>query len=510
MYKKLLISLIIPSIFLIGCTPSVSPRTTPLVFSVLYNDQAATPFQSDWSILEEYKNRQNVTFDFTLGDNSDYEKAIILALESGEPPDIILKVWPKMAESYANSGALLPFSDYEKLMPNFMAYIKKNNLQGELDKLRLSDGKYYILPGFQREIQVQQWIYRQDVFEKNNLKIPATYDDLFNSLVKLKSIYPDSAPLTTLWGGAHLFAMMGAGFGIPAGWAGTSYYNSAEDIWQYSPATENYQAMYAFLNRCYKAGILDPAMFTQSDQQFYDKLGDNRAFVTVTWITSGFSPWDAKLKENGFPDGKWAALPVPGSTIGIRALPPVDPFRKGLVVPSRVINEPYFKDLLKFLDWAVYSEEGRTLTTWGVEGFTFKNTAEGKVYLPAIKTPKNPNGTILIGKEYGFDLIFNLCENTEFEDYKKPPEIVAFLNNSLKARDALEMSPTLVLDAQSIEAIRIISEKLIPYISETSTKFITGGLDIQKDWDGYLLELEKRGYETIQAIWNSAWQKQSK
>jgi putative aldouronate transport system substrate-binding protein len=509
MFKKALINIMILSMLLQGCSSPLFPKKAPRVFSVLYNDRKATPFQANWRILEEYKKRKNVVLDVRLGDDADYEKAIAQALESGDIPDIILKAWPKTIESYANAGVLLPFSDYEKQMPNYLAYIKGHNLQGELDKLRLSNGKYYILPGYQRKIQVQQWIYRRDVFEKNNLAMPTTYDELFNSLVALKKIYPDSTPITTLWGGAHLFAMMGAGYGITAGWAGTSYYNTGEGVWQFSPATESYKAMYTFLNLCYTAGILDPALFTQSDTDFYTKLQDGRAFVTVTWITSGFATWNAKLKENGFPDGEWAALPVPVSTIGIKALPPVDPFRKGLIVPARVINEPYFKDLLKFIDWAVYSEEGRTLTTWGIEGFTYENTTNGKAYLPNIKTPKNPNGTLDISKEYGFDLLFNLTENVEFEDYKKPPEIVTFLDNSLIAKDAAEMSPQLKLDPQAIEAIRIVNEKITPYVADSSTKFITGELSIDRDWDAYLSGLDERGYKTLEKIWNDAWKKQN-
>ena len=507
--KKVWISLLFLTISLMGCTPQVPSPADSIVFSVLYNDREATPFQQNWRILEEYENRQNIVLDVRLGDDADYEKAVIQALESGDIPDIILKVWPNTIESYANDGVLLPFSDYENLMPNFMAYIEANNLQGELDKLRIANGKYYILPGYQRQIQVQQWIYRQDVFDENNIELPKTYGELFDALVLLKGKYPDSTPITTLWGGAHLLSMMGAGYGIPAGWAGTSYYNESEDVWQYAPATENYHAMLAFLNRCYEADILDPAFFTQSDDDFYTKLQDGHALVTVTWITSGFDNWNTKLKENGIPDGKWAPLPVPESTIGIRALPPVDPFRKGLVVPSRVVNEPYFEDLLKFLDWAVYSDEGRTLTTWGVEGLTYENTPDGKVYLSNIITPKNADGAIDISKEYGFDLLFNITENKEFEDYKKPPEIVAFLENSLSAKDTAELSPQLRLDAQPIEAIRIINEKISPYATDSTTKVISGELDIDNDWNAYLLELERQGYKTIETIWNDAWKKQN-
>jgi len=503
----LLVALVSPA--LEGCSPTPMP-TEPIVLSVLYNESETKPFQEDWLILEEYEKRQNVVLDVRVGDDADFEDAIIQTFETGNVPDIVLKTWPDTIESYAASGTLLPFSDYEDRMPNFRAYIEEHGLEGELDKLRLDNGKYYILPGYQRQIQVQQWIYRRDLFEKHGLETPKTYAELFDSLVVLKEIYSDTTPITACWGGAHLLAMMGAGYGIPAGWNGTRHYNDEEDRWQFSPATENYRELYRFLSRCYEAGILDPAVFTQSDEDFYNKVQDGRALVTVTWITSGFSSWNEKLAENGFPDGEWAPLPVPESTVGITALPAVDRFRKGLVVPSRVANEPYFEDLLAFLDWAVYSDEGMTLTTWGVEGVTFEDTSDGKAFLADIKTPKNPEGTLDITKEYGLATLFDLNENEEFEDYKKPPEIVAFLERSLRAGDTAEMAPPLQLDTNSIEAIRVIDEKITPYVAETSQGFVTGELDIDEDWDAYVLELEKRGYRTLEEIWGAAWEEQNR
>ena len=510
MFKKLLISFVLLSILLNGCEIQEVSDNEPPIFSVLYNEREATPLQEDWLILEEYLKRQNVVFDIRAGDDADYEVELLRTIDSENIPDIVLKVWPNTIKSFAANGILLPFSDYEDLMPNFMAYIEEHNLQSELDKLRLDNGKYYILPGYQRKIQVQQWIYRKDIFEANNLPIPETYDQLFDSLVVLREIYPDTTPITATWGGAHLFAMMGAGYGIPAGWAGTRYYNIAEDEWLFAPATDNYKALYSFLNRCYAAGILDPEIFTLGDEEFINRIVDGRALVTVTWITSGFGNWNEKLKENGFPNGEWAALPVPESTIGIKALPAVDPFRKGLVVPSRVVDESYFEDLLKFLDWAVYSEEGMTLTTWGIEGLTFENMPDGKVFLPNIITPKNASGTIDLTKEYGFDTLFNLNENEEFENYKKPVEIEAFLERSLNAEETAEMPPQLILNSDAIEAVRIIDEKITPYAAETGTKFITGELDIEENWTNYLHELEMRGYKTLEAIWNAAWEEQNK
>ena len=504
MFKKMLLTAVLLNL-LVGCVAQPATKPAPVTFSVLYNERKTSPLKEDWLILQEYKKRQNVTLNVRSGDDANYGKDLTQVLESGNIPDIVLKAYPDAIESYASTGILLPFSDYENLMPNFKAYIQKHNLQGELDKLRLKNGKYYILPGYQRQIQVQQWMYRRDLFAKHNLGVPKTYDELFDALVALKKLYPDSTPITASWSGAHLFAMMGAGYGIPAGWAGTSYYNAEENRWQFSPATDNYRELYRFLNRCYAAGILDPALLTQSEAEYNQKLEDGRALVTVTWITSGFAPWNKKLSANGIPGGEWAALPVPESTIGIKALPAVDPFRKGLVVPASVTDKPYFKDLLKFLDWAVYSDEGMTLTTWGVEGTTFTNTAAGKAFAPNIATPKNPGGTLNITTDYGLDTLFNLNENQEFEDYKKPPEVVTFLQNSLAAKEAAALKPRLKLDANAVEALRVIDEKMAPYVDKSMRAFITGELSIDSDWDNYIGELEKRGSKTVEEIWNAAW-----
>lgn len=509
MFKITLVIFILIIVILTGCTSQVNNAANVITISVLYNDIEKSPFQNDWRILKAYKEIQNVVLDVSLGDNIDYENAIDLYIKSDNPPDIILKCWPEAIESYANNGMLLPISDYEHLMPYFTAYIEKYDLRAEVDELRLSNGKYYILPGYQREIQVQQWIYRQDVFEDNKLTMPKTYDELFDALVILKGIYPDSTPITASWGGAHLFAMMGAGYGIPAGWAGTRYYNVEQNKWLFSPATENYRELYGFLNKCYEAGILDSAVFEQSNEDFIEKIENGKALVTVTWITSGFDTWNDQLKEKGIEDGKWMALPVLESTIGIKALPPVNKFRKGLVVSAGVAGKPYFEDLIKFLDWAVYSDEGMELTTWGIEGLTYETTSSGNIFLPNIKTIRNSKGTVDISKEYGFNLLFNLNENEEFEDYKKPDEILSFLLNSDEANETLSASPRLKLSSIEIELINLINEKLLPYVDEASRKFITGELSIDDDWTEYLMEIDNRGYTILEQTWNDVWEEQN-
>ncbi len=164
--------------------------------------------------------------------------------------------------------------------------------------------------------------------------------------------------------------------------------------------------------------------------------------------------------------------------------------------------------MIKFLDWAVYSEEGIELTYWGIEGMTYETTSSGNRFLPDIITSKNLNGTIAM-KEYGFDLIFNLCEDEKFEDNKKPDDIVIFLKNSEEANQTLENSPKLLLGNDAIDLVGIISGDLSIYVNDASKKFITGELNIEDDWDLYLSIIDDLGYQILESIWNNAWIQQN-
>ena len=50
-----------------------------------------------------------------------------------------------------------------------------------------ADGKIYYTPGTGREGKTRRraWLYREDIFKKHNLKVPETFDELYE-VCKLK------------------------------------------------------------------------------------------------------------------------------------------------------------------------------------------------------------------------------------------------------------------------------------------------------------------------------------
>ncbi len=502
--KQMAILMLMAAILLSSCGRESELTRTPI--RVLYNNVAEAPYNEDWLILEKYSELKNADLDLIIADNEDYVEYIDQAINSKDSPDVILNCWPETAEKYANQGLLLPISDYVDLMPNFQAYSQNNNVEADIEKLKLSDGKYYILPGFQRPIQVQQWIYRKDLFEKHGIKTPETYDELFEGLVILKEFYPESTPISASWGGAHLFSMMGAGYGISAGWSGIRNYDEQKDQWFYTYTSDNYKAMLQYLNKCYEAGLLDPELFTQSNEAFVGKLTDGSAFVGVSWITSGFDNWNELLEENGNVGGTWYPLSVPESTYGMRKLPAVSVFRKGLVIPNSIVENREFEKILEFIDWAVYSDEGIELTYWGVEGITYEHMSDGNVLVESIISPKNTNGDINMNSEYGFNMLFNLNESMSFEDYKKPDNIVDFLNASIQNEETQKEKPVLKLTNNEVMIVESVAEELASIADEYREKFISGELDFEDDWSNYVGLLDDNGAGVIEKVWNDAWQ----
>src|SRR5207302_1223661 len=84
---------------------------------------------------------------------------------------------PSAETPFLASGVILPVSDYTDLMPNFRDKVARWNLQRDIDSLRQSDGKYYLLPGLHQDVWVDYSLaVRTDILARLNLQIPATWD----------------------------------------------------------------------------------------------------------------------------------------------------------------------------------------------------------------------------------------------------------------------------------------------------------------------------------------------
>lgn len=228
-----------------GCGAKKESKTTEdgkTVISMLYNESGSYPYREDWAIWDWIEEETGVTFDLTIVPQADYKQKTQVIFSSGDIPDIVGMTFPSAAD--VASGILLPISQYEDQMPNFQKYIEDNDLRDAIDKERYSDGNYYYLPCVAKisNFNETQWLVREDIFEKHNIPIPTTLEEVYEAGKQLKELYPQSSPIVNRFQSPNIMATMSSGFDTIAGsWVigNGMHYDYDSDTWDFAPTTEN-------------------------------------------------------------------------------------------------------------------------------------------------------------------------------------------------------------------------------------------------------------------------------
>jgi putative aldouronate transport system substrate-binding protein len=484
----------------------------PLEFTMLYSEHPAYPYKEDWLLWKAIKDMTNVSLKLTVVPMSDYDQKRSLLISTGEAPEIIPKTYPGQEVPFIPSGAILPISDYIDEMPNFSRQIKEWNLQDDLNTLKQKDGKFYVLPGL-HEIFVQDYslAIRLDIFEKNNIPVPNSWDELYDALKKLKEIYPNIIPFSDRWQGKSLLNVAAPTFGVQAGWgAGNGmYYYRDKDEFGFYPITDDYKNMLSYFNKLVKEGLMDSESFTQNDDQAIQKFVTGKSFVIST-NSQELVNLRNKMKETMGED----AFKV------VKILPPAGPkgavvaggrLENGIMISKNALKNPNFHEMLKFIDWLWYSEEGQTLTKWGVEGVTYKKV-DGKFELMPDVTAGflglNPNGTKDLRKDFGFgNGVFILM-------YGGPKELAysymsdedrKFAEELDKTRELLPPAPPVLFDEVQREQANMISQPLMDYVEQMTLKFILGQASLEKDWDNYVQQCRAKGADKLTQLTNEVY-----
>ena len=256
--------------------------TEPLEFTVLYSDHPNYPYKADWLLWQEITKRTNVTLKPTLVPMSDYNQKRNLLVAAGDSPMIIPKTYPGQETPMVSSGAILAVSDHTNLMPNYTEQVAKWKLESELARLKQTDKKYYLLPGLHEEVWPDySLIVRKDVFDREGIAIPKTWDELYSALKKLKERHPAVIPFSDRYEGKSLTNILSVTYGTQMGWGLISgvQFDTAKDAFTFAGSTDDFKGAVGYLAKLVSEGLLDPASFTQKDDQAIQKFVNGQSFV---------------------------------------------------------------------------------------------------------------------------------------------------------------------------------------------------------------------------------------
>ena len=486
--------------------------TEPVDFSILYSDMNTYPIKKDWLLWQKITELTNVTLDPTVVPFSDYAQKRSLLIGAGDAPLIIPKTYPGQESAYVSSGAILPVSDYVDLMPNYQKKIKDWGMEKEIDGLRQADGKYYVLPGLHQELWPDYTlVIRTDVFEKDGIKVPGTWDEFKTALEKLKTANPTSKyPFSDRFqGGATLTASspsfdsaMGSGlFHIADG----TRFDSKADKYVYAAATPQYKTMLTYFHSLVAGGLMDPESFTQPDAQAVQQFTTGQSFV-ISANSQNIVDY-RKTMDSTLGAGKYAIkkITLPGGPAG--NLIAGSRLENGVMINAQAAKNKNFVAMMQFVDWLYYSDAGQEFAKWGVQGTTYNKDASGvRKLVPGVNyNGLNPAGTKDLRVDFGFSGgVFAYGGTTDLLQSMMSPEEIEF-QKAMKSKTPEALAPPAPLSDAVREQYTLLATPLQDSVDQATLQFILGQRDLSQ-FDAFITELKGKGMTTYTDMKNKAYQ----
>ncbi|GAA3399510.1 extracellular solute-binding protein [Paenibacillus hodogayensis] len=460
----------------------------PTTLTMLVGAQGNWTYNKDKPIWKTIKEKTNVDIVGQVPPGDNYVEAVNLTVATGNMPDLMYMSSFTVANKYGQQGALANILDYLDLMPNFRSWLAK---YPELKQRYTSaEGKMYMFPneGFGQGERIG-WMYRDDVFKKHNLPLPTTYDELYETLKKLKQQYPDSYPFVTR-GAFGTITRMAPQFDT----YNDVYYDFDKKEWRYGPAEDNYKKLVLFLNKLYKEGLMPPDWLTVKGKQFDDFIANNKAFVFLDYMVMDY--YNVPLRKDN-PQFAMLFMPPPVGFAGAkRQNLNINTVDSGMTVAS---TSSKIKDAMKYIDF-FYSEAGKELSSWGIKGVTYEETNGTKKYLDEFKTLsdlREKPGLLNYGTYTWID--YNALLTTTSKETRDAYAVVGQYDSKLQPKPAF--------NEKENDVLTTVGQAIQKHREENITRFILGekGMD---QWDAYVADVKKLGLDQLVKVYKEAYDRQ--
>ncbi|MFD0960815.1 extracellular solute-binding protein [Paenibacillus chungangensis] len=475
------------------------------------DDPRETELYKLWKEKMEQHIGKKLDIEWIYVNSDDYPEKIKLTLASGDTPDIMSGV--KDAEvmfQFGNQGALLDIAPYlDEYAPNYKKYLESTKFSDK--SMYTPEGKMFFFgDGFNNDTglagSAYPALYRFDIFEKHNIKIPENWDEFYDAAKRLKELYPDSYPVNAQeW---------------PKFWDATSlsnhtkndiYWNGQEYV--YGPMEESFKEGLMYIRKLYDEKLLDPEFLSQSQDQLQAKVTTGKSFmIPIAWAgwwekysvpTEGVE-WGAAVnaKNENYGD-QWVLGPA---LLGQTIFP-----NYGVMISKKT---KYPELIIQLLDYQ-YSPEMVDLMHWGVEGKTYEMVDGKREFINesgeweelsafGLGEPWTRQGFVYAPQNYSTDYIkykkVKFYANGSIEEIR-PQEGMGRLDSE-KVIPPYEQSPVIRLSKQDEAKKAQVMTAVSTYLDENIYKFLLGERDFS-EWDDFKNELANIGdYQSIVDMMN--------
>ncbi|MCT4685798.1 extracellular solute-binding protein [Vallitalea sp.] len=476
--------------------------------SMLVSDKAITfkvfeysdkPFKDDYPVIKKIKELTNVSLKGVLNDSiTDQKQAYNMMISSGDIVDIIFFYRNELFRDGVE-GAYIPLQDLIKEhAPNIQAILDQ---YPEAKKTATGpDGNMYYVPNFNDGQAATGYYIRQDWLDNLGLEIPKTVDEFYNVLKAFKEqdangngdpndevpyFCRDNQAVLT-----HLLYMWDAK---------NEYYVDNGEI-KHGHIEPEFKVAMTELAKWYKEGLIDAELFTRGGKARDIMLNDNIGGSTHDWFGSTAS-YNDKLKSSidGF---NWVPFLPPASTSGkvIESRSRGTGNNRGAAISSKC-KDPI--SAIKFLDFC-YSEEGRRLLNFGIEGEDY-TMVDG---IPVFKDEVLSEDNVLVAlRKRGIQINLAYQQDFNYEKQWINPIAKQGMEMYINADCFFPSFPYMNYTTEEQDRLNELNAPIKTYVAEVVQKWILGVEDIDATFDKYLETLENMGIKEVLDIQNNAYKR---
>ena len=456
-------------------------------------------------VWKELADRTNMHIDWETVVNSEARTKALTLFAADDLPDIFMKNALNMSDvtKFAQSGQLVDLKQFMDagLMPNFTkAYEEDVNLQIALTQ---SDGKIYTLPAYYPDDidRTRRFMYINETWLKNvGKEKPTTLEEFLDVLRAFRDQdangngdpndeYPVSFGDAIAQTDKTVRSLAGIDdvFGQPM--------NIIDNELVQMYTSDNMKEAFRFLNTLYSEKLVEQDLFTRKAPEFFARLANDQYGVTLLLPPADSSQFGILEPSFGL-FGKdeviwnWKVSPL-----------------LGVACFSITKENKYPQATARWIDY-LYGDEGATLVRMGVEGDTYEVNGDGSLsYTDKVKNDEQ--GVEFAMAKYSFWLGPNACPGMYtskqtlplFEGTLTPDCIEIFAPYSSEHAYSLPILPP----ALEKERAQLIGE-INKYYGEARAQFMTGKLNVDKDWNSYVATLEKMNLGRLEEIYREAYE----
>jgi len=470
------------------------------VLDITIASHASWPYREDWAVWNYIRESIGGTLNINAVPATDFATKFSLVMAS---PDMLPDVFgfqgkPSGMSNYIEQGAFLSLDDNAEYLPDYNSFWDSvpEEEKWMIDTRREADGKVYYAPiyGMERSTNLRAWLYRKDVFEKHNLTVPTTMEELYETSKTLKELYPDSYPFSMRSGLANINVI---GCSWKPNFHYGVYYDFENEKWCYGATEKEMFEIVEYLNRMVTEKLIPADFMTINTATWQELVATERGFIMPEYQTR-IDFFNAIAREKN-PEYTLAVMTPPYAENGT-GVPMVNKFNydpMGFSV-ANTKNEQSIANAFRFVNW-FYSDEGEETVSWGKEGETYE-VVDGK------KRFILPEGEESVQELYGFRTIgtYLRCdpESVDLSISKEQAETT----DQILDYTYPHLEPTLYMSLSSddFNKIQESDTSIATFVMENLQKFVIGQRSMS-EWDTFQKELSELPVEDVLSVYEEAY-----